>query len=89
MVKLCSFCDVKSGADVSLFEMNDEIKGTLGLPQELWQNFSYICANHFNPSDVSGGARSRLRPGAHPVHFPLPIQSYVTPYYAKTKVNRS
>ena len=66
----CNFCTSSSvsNPDVTIFTANDDIKYALNVPRDI---ISYICEEHFDPSDVKiHGNSKRLCDGAVPVNFP-------------------
>ena len=76
MVKRCSFCESRGG-----FELSDELKAALKIPECLWSSFQYICLEHFEAEDLTVGKdRTRLRTGAFPTIFPRPLSSYFETY---------
>ena len=76
MVKRCSFCESRRG-----FELSDDLKAALKIPECLWSSFQYICLEHFEAENLTVGKdRTRLRTGAFPTIFPRPLSSYFEPY---------
>ena len=76
-MKSCSFCSSKK----CVFLLKPEVKTHLKIPKELWSAFNYICADHFEPNDLSNGQRKRLKYDAFPTTFPQPLESYFEQFF--------
>ena len=76
-MKSCSFCSSKK----CVFLLKPEVKTHLKIPKELWSAFNYICADHYEPSDLSNGQRKRLKYDAFPTTFPKPLESYFEQFF--------
>jgi hypothetical protein len=83
MGRKCAFCPKASwNTGTSIFELSDDVKEKLGLHRAQWDNYRFVCADHYNPEDIiRGGDRSNVKKGAIPVRFKEP-SSYTDHSYS-------
>ena len=63
------------------FLLKPEVQTHLKIPKELWASFKFICADHFEPSNLTNGERKRLKYDAFPTIFPQPLESYFEQFF--------
>ena len=76
--RICLFCGASDSTlpRRSFHVLKNDVKHALGLPEQKYQDYKYICHIHFDPSDViSGEKRTKLSSEAFPIRFPLEVST--------------